>query len=85
MQVPEPEVLAHKEVTGVHVAVVLDDHIVAAFLLELADLWTVPGVGEQEVVKETDRCLGLPVVVPQIKDPTLPLLIPVLLLKKMVL
>jgi hypothetical protein len=34
------------KVAGVHIPIVLDDHIVAAFFLDMADLWSVPGVGQ---------------------------------------
>ena len=54
VQVSKAERLLHVKVTGIHIAVVLYDHIVPTLFLELADLRPVPGKGQEKIVKEAN-------------------------------
>ena len=57
VQVAQVQVVLDVKVAGIDVAIVLDDDIVAALFLELADLGAMPGIGQQQVVKEAHRDL----------------------------
>ena len=66
--VPQFEILLHEEITGIHVAVVLDDHIAATLRLENAHLRVHVHVGHQHSIERSLRDQRLASVVPPVEQ-----------------